>query len=50
VITHTIRGVSIHQGDELSVNVRAASGETGRLDYVQVTYIGPGVIHSSASR
>jgi hypothetical protein len=49
-ITHTIRGVSIHQGDELSVNVRAASGETGRLDYVQVTYIGPGVIPSSASR
>jgi hypothetical protein len=44
-ITHTIRGVTIHQGDELSVNVRAASGETGRLDYVQVTYTGPAVGH-----
>lgn len=34
--THTIAGVSVNDGDEITVEARGGSGEYGRLDYLQL--------------
>jgi hypothetical protein len=38
--SRTISGVDISPGDELMVEVERAGGERGRLDYVQLNYVG----------
>jgi len=39
--SHMIRDVNLNRGDELAMEVRGDSGDSGRLDYVQLTYKGP---------
>ena len=38
--THTVRDVLINDGDEIAVAVTGHRGETGELDYVELTYRG----------
>jgi hypothetical protein len=36
-VTHTLKGVTVHDGDEIKVVVKGQGGETGELDYIELS-------------